>query len=53
VNYFYTDYTTLATVVGGSGEVSTDSVGGALLVNTYNSTGAATDQIFQFVVFKP
>ena len=53
-NYFYADYTTAATLISSSiGEISTNSVGGKLLVDTGDSTGAAADAIFQFVVFKP
>ncbi len=52
-NYFFANYTTAATLIGGGGEISTDSLGGNLRVRTSDSAGAAADSIFQFVVFKP
>jgi hypothetical protein len=53
-NYFFSSYTTVASLIGGSGEISTSSLGGTILrVNTYASNGAAADRNFTFVTYKP
>lgn len=51
-SYFYADYTTSATIVGSGGQIATNSVSNNLLIYTYNPSGTATDQIFQFVTYK-
>lgn len=51
-NYHYTNYTASATIIGSAGMISTTSAGGDLLIYTYGTSGAASDRIFQFVVYK-
>lgn len=51
-NYLYSTYTTSATIVGGAGQIATNSVSNNLLIYTYNSAGTAADQIFTFVTYK-
>ena len=51
--FFYTSYATSATILGNPGVIDIDSVGGKMIVETYNVAGTATDQTFAIVVFKP
>lgn len=51
-SYHYTNYTAIATVVGSPSFIATTSAGGDLMIYTYNSSSAAADRIFQFVVYK-
>jgi hypothetical protein len=53
-NFFFSNYIALATRVGGGpGMMSTSSGSGDLFVYSYNSSGAADDNVFSFVVYKP
>lgn len=51
-SYYYTDYTTTVTLISSAGMTATTSAGGKLVIYTYNTSGAAADRIFQFVVHK-
>lgn len=53
-SYYFSDYVTIATLIGSSASyIKTDSSGGGLLIKIYNSAGTLTDSIFRFVVYKP
>ncbi|MBO2010802.1 hypothetical protein [Hymenobacter negativus] len=53
-SYFYTDYTTVATLNGVGGEISVNSIGALQLrVFTYDSSGSSADRPFNFVTYKP
>ncbi|MBP6731289.1 MAG: hypothetical protein KA149_04480 [Chitinophagales bacterium] len=51
-SFLFSNYTTLATIVGTNGQIATNSVSGNLLIYTSNAAGTAGDQIFQFVTYK-
>ncbi|USQ78542.1 hypothetical protein [Ornithinimicrobium faecis] len=56
VNFFGPDFVTQATVTGGtgdSGEVRVGSVGGDLLLATYDSDGNAVKRGVNFTVYQP
>ncbi|MBK9284355.1 MAG: hypothetical protein IPM51_08520 [Sphingobacteriaceae bacterium] len=48
----FSTYNIQVSLVGGSGEISFNSLGGNLIVNTYNSDGTVSDKQFSFLVFK-
>ncbi|WP_046245591.1 hypothetical protein [Hymenobacter terrenus] len=53
-SYFYINYTTVASLNGVGGELTTNSISGTQLrVFTYNSSGATADRPFNFITYKP
>jgi hypothetical protein len=52
--YFFTDFTTVASLNGIGGELYTNSINGTQLrVFTFDSSGASADRPFNFVTYKP
>jgi hypothetical protein len=52
--YFYTDFTTVASLNGIGGELFTNSINGTQLrVFTFDSAGNSADRPFNFVTYKP
>ncbi len=52
-SFYYPNYTTIVTLRSGPGFVSAASSMPNLYILAYNSSGIATDEGFQFVVYKP
>jgi hypothetical protein len=52
-NYFFSNYVTVVTPIGTTIIPTTSSVGGKLLIQTFNTAGTAVQTSFQFVTFKP
>lgn len=53
ISYFYNDYITLVTLASSrAGMVMTDSVGGDLLIYTYDETGASEQRDVAFTVYQ-
>ncbi len=52
-NVYYTNYTCIATLTGGTGEISWGSLSSKYLsINTANSAGTSSDKAFTFVLYK-
>ena len=49
---FYQNYVVAATLNGNAGEISWNSVGGQLIIQTFDSSGNPSDRSFNFVVYK-
>jgi hypothetical protein len=53
-SYYFTDFTTVASLNGVGGELYTNSIGATQLrVFTFDSSGASADRPFSFVTYKP